>query len=350
MKLTTPVRAVAGGLVAAAGIRYVFNSVATFGFTRAISNRPYGQAKRVSAEGLIGVEDIAIDQERGVAYLSAADRRRERNCDKKKVGGLFRYDLTTPDATPERISDDDIYPHGISLWCAPDGHRELYAIDHADTGERVRRYRIDDSGLQLVEVFRHELIRSPNDLTVVGDREFYVTNDHKFTSDAAQNVEHFLRLPLSDVVHFEGGNYQVALRNVPYANGIVWEPVRKKVFVAALSRREVWSCDVTADGRLVKRWAFTTDMAVDNIEIGTDGKLWIGGHPKVLDLVRHDKDMTHLSPSEVIAMDPDTGTVTTVYENDGSEISGSSVGANWRNRLLVGSVMEPFILDCTLST
>jgi arylesterase / paraoxonase len=200
-----------------------------------------------------------------------------------------------------------------------------------------------------VQVFEHELIRTPNDLTVVGESEFYVTNDHKFTSGRGHAIESFLRLPLSDVVHVKGSTYQVALKNVPFANGIVWDPERRQIFVASTTRREVWVCNVGADSRLVRTRTFSTDMLVDNIEIGTDGKLWIGGHPKIIAFLRHAKDANALSPSEVIALDPTTGSYTTIYENDGSQLSGCTVGANWRNRLLIGSVAEPFILDCTLS-
>jgi len=35
-----------------------------------------------------------------------------------------------------------------------------------------------------------------------------------------------------------------------------------------------------------------------------------------------------------------------IYLNDGNPMSGSSVGAAYKDRLLIGSVFEPFILDC----
>jgi arylesterase/paraoxonase len=350
VKVTALATAGVGALLTAAVGRYIVNSAAAYGLTRTVSNRLDGDAKRVSAPGLIGVEDIVVDQEKGVAYLSAADRRTQMSGG-SEVGGLWRYDLTVPEAEPERLScepDVHVYPHGIGLWCAPDGHRELYVVDHAQGRHIVRRYRFEGNGLQLVQVFEHELIRTPNDLTVVGEGEFYVTNDHRFTSDRGQAIESLLRLPLSDVVHVKGSSYQVVLKNVPFANGIVWDPERHQIFVAASTRRQVWVCNIGADGRLVRTRTFSTDMAVDNIEIGTDGKLWIGGHPKLIPLLRHSKDVNALSPSEVIALDPTTGSYTTIYENDGSQLSGCTVGVNWRNRLLVGSVFEPFIIDCTL--
>jgi len=37
-----------------------------------------------------------------------------------------------------------------------------------------------------------------------------------------------------------------------------------------------------------------------------------------------------------------------VYLNDGTQLSGSSVAAPVNGRMLIGSVFEPFILDCSL--
>lgn len=334
------------------GLDYVRNTAATYGLTRTITNHLDGHAHKISATGLIGVEDIAIDPEHGVAYLSAADRRTAMNGDGSHTGALFRYDLTTPGAQPEQISDPDepLYPHGISLWCAPDGHRELYVVVHLDHRHSVRRYIIDGPSARYVESFEHQLIRSPNDLTVVGEREFYVTNDHHFTTEIGQTVEHFLRLPLSDVIHVNHANYQVALSKVPFANGIVWHPDHCQIYLSAMTRREVWACDLLPDGRLRHARTFATNLCVDNIEIGSDRRLWIGGHPRVLQLPRYAKNADIASPSQVIALDPATGHYDTIFEDDGRQLSGCSVGANWRDRLLIGSVMEPFILDCTLST
>lgn len=333
---------------------YCISTFGIYGFTRKLTPTDNHGLRAIRAPGLVGVEDISIDQERGVAYLSAADRRTQL-AGGPEHGGLYRLDLTRSGAEPERISDPDdgIYPHGIAVWVAPDGHRELYAIDHANGKHSVRRYLVTAEGLRLLRVYADQLIHAPNDLTVAGDGECYVTNDHGFRSPRTQAFEQFAGLAVSNVVHIRdsGGTvtYRKALTRVPYANGIAWHNQRREMFVAAMTRREIWRCTIDSGGGLRRTAAFGTDMCVDNIEIDADGALWIGGHPKVYQMLKHAKDPRAHSASQVIRMDPATGHYLTVFEDDGAVLSGCSVGARWNDRLLIGSVFEPFIVELPLA-
>ncbi len=329
---------------------HLVNTFNIYGFTRRLVPTENRGLRKITASGLIGVEDISIDQERGIAYLSAADRRTQLSGGPEH-GGLYRLDLTDADADPELISESDegIYPHGIAVWIAPDGRRELYAIDHAEGRHSVRRYLIDGDRLRLLRVYSDRLIHAPNDLTVAGDGQCYVTNDHGFRGPRAQSLEQFSGLAVSNVIHIgdSGGNvtYAKALTRVPYANGIAWHQKRSEMFLAAMTRHEIWRCTIGPSGALHRNAVFRTDMCVDNIEIDSDGALWIGGHPKVYQALKHAKDPRAHSASQVIRMDPDTGEFVTVFEDDGAILSGASVGARWNNRLLIGSVFEPFIIE-----
>ncbi|WP_435229313.1 SMP-30/gluconolactonase/LRE family protein [Streptomyces sp. Tue6028] len=351
--MTHLARTATGALAAITGAKYLANTAAVYGLTRKLAPRTGGDARRVTAPGLIGVEDLSIDEDNGIAYMAAADRRTARRGGIES-GGLYSYDLTQPDSEPQLISDPSVplYPHGVSLWISPEGDRELYVVDHAGGRHSVRRYGVDKHRAELIDVYAHPLIHSPNDLTAIGPGEFYVTNDHGFHGQFGQAAEQFLRLPISNVVHVVTTNnevrYEVALKGVPFANGIAWHPTTGEMFLSAMTRREVWRCSVEADGTLRKIAAYPTDMCVDNIEIDAAGDLWIGGHPQILKLVQYDKNPAILSPSQVIRMNPRTGNYVTVFEDDGSLISGCSVGARWRDRLLVGCVMEAFIVDITL--
>jgi arylesterase / paraoxonase len=90
---------------------------------------------------------------------------------------------------------------------------------------------------------------------------------------------------------------------------------------------------------------------VDNIEVDPDsGELWIGGHARLLTFVRHAADAAVLSPSQVVRVQltEHAYDVDTVFMDNGELISGASVGAWHNGRLLIGSVFEDHILDCTL--
>jgi arylesterase/paraoxonase len=91
--------------------------------------------------------------------------------------------------------------------------------------------------------------------------------------------------------------------------------------------------------------------AGDNLSIAEDGAIWIAAHPRPIQLIRHLKDPSELSPTQVIrvAADPQTeDRITEIYMNDGGEISAGSVAAVLEKRMLIGSLTEHKMMECTL--
>ena len=336
-------------LLALAGM-WVHDSLRAMGIFRSVSGQFEGQTRRVQTPGLVGAEDISVDSANGVAYLSATDRRAQQ-AGKAPSGAIFRYDLRNSAAHPQRISNepDSFAPHGLSLWRSDAGALELYVIDHGEGAHRIRRYRVGEERLELLQIYDSALLVSPNDLAVVGPGRFYVTNDHYFVEQPWRTLEDYLRLPLGQLVYFDQKQARVVQSGFAYGNGVAWHAARKELFVAALGSNDVRAYRIGADGSLSERARFAADSAVDNIEIGTDGYLWIGAHPKPLQFVKHAKAAADRSPSQVLRMDPQNGATSVVYQNPGQEISGSSVGAQWHDRLLIGSVFEPFVIDARLA-
>ncbi len=88
---------------------------------------------------------------------------------------------------------------------------------------------------------------------------------------------------------------------------------------------------------------------VDNIEMDSDGGLWIGAHPQLLKFMQHAKDPAKLSPSQVLHLSPRAVgeyDIREVYLNMGEEISAASVAAVYKNCMLVRAVFDPKFLDC----
>lgn len=328
---------------------WLHDTLRAMGVFRTVAEQSAGPSRRLQVPGLVGVEDITIDAVTGVAYLSATDRRAQM-AGRPPAGAIFRYDLRDPSAVPQRISReaDSFAPHGLSLWRGPAGELELLVIDHGEGRHRVRRYRVGEQALEPVQVFDSPLLVSPNDLAAVGPGRFYVTNDHYFVTQPWRTLEDYLRLPIAQLVYFDQEPARVVQGGLAYANGVAWHAGRQELFVAALGGNQVRGYRREADGGLFERARFDADSAVDNIEVGTDGALWIGAHPKPLQFVGHAKDASKRSPSQVLRMDPQTGAVSTVYQNLGQEMSGSSVGAQWHDRLLIGSVFEPGVIEVRL--
>jgi arylesterase/paraoxonase len=122
----------------------------------------------------------------------------------------------------------------------------------------------------------------------------------------------------------------------------------KKIYVAAPIARQilVYDRDVTK-GTLTKSDEIDTGTGVDNIDVDPEGNLWVGCHPQLLKFLAHAGDEKVNSPSEIIKLTPlGNGKFEqkTVYMNDGSEISASSVGAVYKNILLIGPVFQRHFL------
>jgi arylesterase/paraoxonase len=90
-------------------------------------------------------------------------------------------------------------------------------------------------------------------------------------------------------------------------------------------------------GDLSPRRTIEAGTGVDNIEIGQEGDLWIGCHPKLLTFVKYSKNPQTLSPSlviKVVQKAPGQYDVKEIYLNNGQPLSGSSVAAVFEDRLL----------------
>ncbi len=313
-----------------------------------------------SVVGIPGVEDIVIASDGRHALLSADDRRAAL-ARRPVPGGIWLYDLSsealpvnlTPDAT------DAFHPHGISLWPLPDGRGRLFVVNHPDEGRML-----PGEGRQTIEVFdwRAEglvyratladpLLVSPNGIAAVGVDTFYVTNDHRWHG-AWRTVENWLRLPLADIVYFDGAHFRVAATDIIFANGIETSADRGRLYVASTTGRALLVYDRDdATAALSNRRDIPLDTAPDNIRRGIDGSLWIGAHPQLLKFLAHAKKAKNPSPSEVLKATPKPDgsfAVTQIYLDDGREISGSSVGAASGRRLLIGPVFADHFLDCAM--
>ncbi|MFZ5617200.1 MAG: hypothetical protein ACOZAA_07765, partial [Pseudomonadota bacterium] len=84
----------------------------------------------------------------------------------------------------------------------------------------------------------------------------------------------------------------------------------------------------------------------DNIEIAADGSLWIAGHSKVFDFLKHAEDPKAIAPAHVIRVNPESGLTEDILIDTGGALNGSSVGAVWDNTLIVGAVFDGHVMVC----
>jgi len=270
-------------------------------------------------------------------------------------GGLFRYPLDQEGAVPERLNTDpltDIRPHGISLYVDDDGNRSLFVINHGDGGQRVEVFSLEDGDLVHQRTLRGPGLNSPNNLHAVSHDQFYVTNDHGNTSDWGQTLESYLRLPLANVVFFDGNEFTEVASGLRFANGINQSPDGRTIYVAGTTEPGIYVFDRNPGTHtLAYRHTIAMSTGPDNIEVDGEGNLWVGGISRLLGFVAHVDDPEHRVPAEVVRITPREGDdyqVEPIYLNDGEALSASSVAAVQGSRLLIGPVLDPNFLDCEM--
>ena len=311
-----------------------------------------------------GPEDIVVDAKRGIAFVSALDRRAimagGKGTDAVR-GGIYTIDLKGPreswalaPVTPQ--APDSFRPHGISLYEGADGTRRLFVVNHpAGKADEVLIYDIgEDSRLTLVQAVHSSLLVSPNDVVAVGPESFYVTNDHGTASQTGQMIDDFLLLRNGNIAYYDGSEMRVVADTLGFPNGINVSPDGMRIYVATTMEAALHVYSRNPESGALKAVDFARlGTGTDNIDVQPDGTLLIGAHPDLVQYMEHVEDPKVLSPGQVVRVEPDPkggGKAATIYLNKGEQISGLSVAAGYKDQMLIGAVFQPKILACKQST
>jgi arylesterase/paraoxonase len=331
-------------------------------------------------EALRGIEDIVIDRAAGIAYLSATDRWAVEKevggpLARTTQGGLYALALQAADRpllarplTRDFAAATDFHPHGIDLYMAPSGARTLFAVNHRylhgrdgwRTEQAIEIFDVGEAGLTHRVSVIHPFISSPNDVVAVGRDEFYVTNDHGDGGALSRAIEDLTGRGLGTVVRVDlarppADRVRVVATGIAYANGIALSPDRSRLYVAASRDKAIETFPLLHAGR--PGGTIPLPLGPDNLSWGTDGKLYVAGHPDLLRFALYAETANlswglHTAPSEVIRLDPaaddPAATVETVWRDDGETLSASTVAAVAGDLMLVGTVYGDRIGVCRL--
>ena len=322
------------------------------GFWRDLTPRFAGSCRGV--EGVPGPEDITIHPRTGIAYVSSSDRLAWQ-AGGSPHGAIYGYDLRAAAPAPVNLTpeaDPEFAPHGISLLLGADGGRDrLFVVNHARGRQTIEEFEVGPERLSHLRTLADPLLFSPNDVVALGPDLLYVTNDHGFGEGFARTLEEWLRLPVSDVVVFDGRGFRVAARGIRLANGIAASADGTSVYVNSSVGRETraYARDAVT-GSLALRERIFLDTAPDNVEVDARGDLWIGAHPNLFAFVAYRSGRRPNAPSQVVRASHRDGrwSVEEVFLDPGERLSASSVAARSGDRLLIGGIFEPRFLDCRL--
>jgi arylesterase/paraoxonase len=314
----------------------------------------------------VGAEDMVADRDSGWVFLSSTDRRKVWNEGKTVRGEIFALnsdDLDGPFIPVTRGQPPAFEPHGIDLWVSPDGvQKRLFVVSHVPGGaDRIEIFDLEMIEGQPLLIHRETVsdpkIRTANDILAVGERSFYITNDHRYKPGIMRILEDYLLLSLSDVIYFDGVEAKKAAGGLTYPNGIAMNADGTEVYVAEttdgmlrLYRRDPKTGALTNDG--LRRSRIRAGTGLDNITVDREGRILIGAHPRLLDFVAHSKDEGALSPTRALRMtlnfEAGEAEIEDLYIGSGEQLSGGTVALPIAGSMLLGSVFEEKILICDL--
>ncbi|KAI1451387.1 calcium-dependent phosphotriesterase [Annulohypoxylon moriforme] len=136
--------------------------------------------------------------------------------------------------------------HGMSIYSHPSDHKTvfIFVVNHhpnpiqpsAGSGQPKANSRIElfthtvgSDTAKYLRSISHPMIRTPNDLLALSDKEFLVTNCHRYRDGLMRFLEDFSHLPWTDLVHVSVDNDNnvtatVSLDSIGTNNGLGWGP------------------------------------------------------------------------------------------------------------------------------
>ncbi|MBN1691602.1 MAG: SMP-30/gluconolactonase/LRE family protein [Dehalococcoidia bacterium] len=350
--------AIAIGVIIVLLLAFLIRTLCIAGEFKSI--QPHSDYSVVQVE-CVGPEDVEIDVENGIAYISSSDRRAAQRGEESQ-GAIYGYSLTSD--KPELVNltqdfDRSLHPHGISMYKSPSGQTLLFVINMASdnpvgdskAGSTVEIFQYDEGKLKHLETFKDPLISTPNDILGVGPRQFYFSNDSGATDRIGKALELYFQLPISNVVFYDGKEFKKAAENFPNANGFAMSKDGQRLYVTSTVGKliRVYDRDVATGAlTMIKDWDMQT--GVDNINMDDEGNIWAGCIPKLVTYDMSRRNPGGFAPAQVLMVTPladDMFEVKEAFLSDGKDMSGSTCAASYKGRLFIGSAWDSKFLDCT---
>eukprot|EP00071_Canis_lupus_P049527 XP_022283084.1 serum paraoxonase/lactonase 3 isoform X3 [Canis lupus familiaris] len=222
-------------------------------------------------------------------------------------GQIFLMDMNEQNPKVQALNISDGFdkasfnPHGISTFIDEDHTVYLYVVNHPHMKSTVEKFKFEEQQRSLVHLktIKHELLKSVNDIVVLGPEQFYATRDHYFTNFFLVLFEMIMDLHWTYAVFYSPREVKVVAKGFSSANGIT----------VSLDKKYIYIADVTAQ----------------NIHVLKKHENWDLTQVKVLRI------------QDVLSEKPK---ISTEYANNGSVLQGSTVASVYHGKLLIGTVFH----------
>lgn len=314
-----------------------------------------------SIDNIPGAEDITI-LENGLAIISSDFRRKikksfvlypiENKNPNSIQGNIFFYDLNSNNPKPVKMTSDlnfEFHPHGISAFLNDQNRVYLSVVNHTSLGDFIEIFYYDSVELIHLKTISSSKLISPNDIVFINENQFYVTNDHGTNKPFFKLFEDYLQTTKSNILFYDGNDFIEVASNLQYANGINISNDKKTIYCAETIGKKINIFNRNLlDNSLSLIKEIEIDSGLDNIEVDLNGDIYIGSHPKLFDFIKHAKDKSNYAPSQIFKISKDYSNIDEIFLSDGSDISASTVGAFYKNNLLIGALFDNHFLHCQI--
>jgi arylesterase/paraoxonase len=282
-------------------------------------------------------------------------------------GALVILDLNTKEPIALKLSNFDSFfqPHGLGVVKSENSSKIIImVVNHRPDASviEVFEHELNTFEANHVETVKNNLIHSPNDVLPISRNSFYATNDCKFKKGIWMRIERWLAQPWSNVIYRDTkGNFETVAKKIIYANGITSDTSLQSIFVVSSlgSYVQVYERRAsTGSLRLTETVKMPTGFMADNAFYDqTDGSVIVTGHASLISWLLHARDYSKPSPTKVVRLVRLKGQeqfyghkfkVETIFVDDGSKVSGGSIGIIHKKRLVIGNVYGKGLSICNL--
>ncbi|HPN19117.1 MAG TPA: SMP-30/gluconolactonase/LRE family protein [Chitinophagales bacterium] len=286
-----------------------------------------------------GPEDIVLDKVNN-RMLVSCDERRDGFPARGEIQQISLLSDTSIGLPLINLPAIPFHPHGFDLQNV-NGVDYLYVINHyrdvANTNS-VLQFEIRPESLMFIKEFKHPLLISPNDLTVLPNGSFYFSNDRN-----SPDITELLTNPKAGSVVFCDGNtsWKKVDSAIAFPNGLYQE--NNKLYLATSRNFALFTYDIQPDGSLRNRKTLSSINGMDNL-ISNGDELIVAVHPDEVKFALLSYLPNELSPCKTFLINKTTGAANIIFSDDGSLISGSSTAIVSGKDLYLSQVFDGFVL------
>ncbi|MFT4565931.1 MAG: arylesterase/paraoxonase [Saprospiraceae bacterium] len=335
-------------------LSFVIYTMSSTGYFRSIEGS--FEKRLISKVKVKGPEDIVISREDAFLIISSDDRVGHRDKVLDTTCGLYLYDLNNKSLELLDVKmDHELHPHGIDMMRIDSGLYRLLVINHVleegtdyaiaatNIHHYIEEFKLEGRVLTHIRSYQDSNIKSPNDVCILDETQFYFTNDHGSDTDMGLLGEDYLGWRRSGVVFYDGTQYKEVAGDIAYANGIAADQERNLLYVASPRDMLIKVFTMDRKGNLDFIEDIPCGTGVDNIELDLEGNLMVGCHPSLLHFSAYALGKNEMAPSEIIKIEYRTKSdyiINQLAEDDGAIMSAATVAIPYENRLYLGNVMD----------